>query len=381
MFTLYCAGPTVEFAGNLAGARLLQTAERCGRLGCWTYDSRTDVFVWSASLADIFGLALQGPRTSLRVFLDRAHPKDRAKVRRALRSAALGAQRVEWQETVVRPDGSERRLRCCSELAPGRARGKESGLLGVSQDVTDMKRCEEELLHARRMQAAGVLAAGAAHDLNNLLTVIAGQVDLMQGGFVSYEAALAAIGRAVDRSSELTASLLRFCRKNASGVMPVDLGTLVRHSETLLRSLLGKGVAVRVDVKPGPHLVRADPAQIEQVVFNLATNARDAMPKGGEFRMDVFATPGGGGNEGRVVLRCQDTGCGMDDGVRARVFEPFFTTKPPGKGTGLGLAQVRETVREAGGDVAVRSEPGRGTTFEISFPQTRVDPGTPSGPA
>src|SRR5260370_20078007 len=227
-----------------------------------------------------------------------------------------------------------------------------------------MKRCEEELLHARRMQAAGVLAAAAAHDLNNLLTVIAGQVDLMRGGRVSHEVALGEIARAVDGSSELTTSMLRFCRKKAGRAVPVDLGTLVRDSVALLRALLGNGVAVSLYLGSGTHLVTADPARMEQVVFNLATNARDAMPGGGEFRMDVFATPGGG-REGRVVLRCQDTGCGMDDGVRARLFEPFFTTKPPGKGTGLGLVQVRDAVREAGGDVAVRSEPGRGTTFEI----------------
>src|SRR5260370_4313413 len=179
---VYRASAAVEFVRRLTDERHLQAAERCGRLGCWTYDPSTDVFVWSASLADMFGLVLKAPGTSLQVFVDRAHPKDREEGRSALRSAALGGQRVEWQETVVRPDGSERHLHCCSEIAPGCVSGREAGLLGVSQDVTEMKRCEEELLHARRMQAAGVLAAPAAHDLHNLLTALARPVDPLPAG-------------------------------------------------------------------------------------------------------------------------------------------------------------------------------------------------------
>src|SRR5260370_15592187 len=138
---VYRASAAVEFVRRLTDERHLQAAERCGRLGCWTYDPSTDVFVWSASLADMFGLVLKAPGTSLQVFVDRAHPKDREEVRSALRSAALGGQRVEWQGTVLRPVGAERHLHCCSETTPGVLTGLGTRLVGVGQAGTERQSC------------------------------------------------------------------------------------------------------------------------------------------------------------------------------------------------------------------------------------------------
>jgi signal transduction histidine kinase len=162
--------------------------------------------------------------------------------------------------------------------------------------------------------------------------------------------------------------MLRFCRKGSGRARPVDLGELVRQCEPLLHALVGRAVALSVIVGPEPFAIEADPTRLEQALFNLAANARDAMPDGGELRLEVIdASSRAQGIPGWVVLRCSDTGYGMDAETRRRAFEPYFTTKE--SGTGQGLAQVREAVREAGGDIQVESSPGQGTCFEIFFPR------------
>jgi len=218
------------------------------------------------------------------------------------------------------------------------------------------------------MQLIGEAAAGTSHDLNNLLTAIGGQVDLLGAGLAPQGEVLREIRRACDRASRLTWAMLRFCRKGVDRAVPVDLGELVRQCEPLLRALLGRNVALGLAIGPGPLWINADPARLEQALFNLTANARDAMPDGGELRLEVIdAMSPEEGKQGRVVLRCSDSGYGMDADTRRRAFEPYFTTKE--SGTGQGLAQVREAVREAGGDIQVESSPGQGTCFEIFFPK------------
>jgi signal transduction histidine kinase len=218
------------------------------------------------------------------------------------------------------------------------------------------------------MQLLGEAAASASHDLNNLLTAISGQVDMLAAGLAPQADVLPVIRRACDRASVLTRSMLRCCRRGVGRARPVDLGELVRQCEPLLHALVGRAVALSVIVGSGPYSIEADPTRLEDALFNLTANAREAMPDGGDLRFEVFdASPREHEIPGRVVLRCSDTGCGMDVETRSRAFKPYFTTKE--SGTGQGLAQVREAVREAGGDIQVGSLPGQGTCFEIFFPR------------
>jgi len=244
------------------------------------------------------------------------------------------------------------------------------------QDVTDRKRLESELRHSQKMDAIGRLAGGVAHDFNNILTIILGQSELMLnklGEGDRLRRTAESIEKAAVRGSLLTRQLLAFSRKELVKHEIVDLRAAFAGIESMLRTLIGEDVELIVHNEGDECRVRADRGQIEQVVMNLAVNARDAMPQGGQLTVDIRreeAPVGGRGEEpGPVaVLRVTDTGLGMDAATKARLFEPFFTTKAQGKGTGLGLSSAYGIVREAGGDIAVASQPGQGTTFTIRFP-------------
>lgn len=244
-----------------------------------------------------------------------------------------------------------------------------------------LRKSEEELRHSQKMEAVGRLAGGVAHDFNNLLTAIIGYAELISTRVTSNTLARQnadLIRKAGEQAAALTRQLLAFSRKQLLQPKVIDLNALVVEMEKLLRRVIGE----RFDLQTHPDAeigrVKADPSQIEQVVLNLGVNARDAMPKGGELiirtanvRLDKTAAsqisaslvPGD-----YVVLSVTDTGAGMDEETKSHIFEPFFTTKGPGKGTGLGLATVYGIVRQTGGGISVKSEPGRGSTFKIYLP-------------
>jgi CheY-like chemotaxis protein len=247
------------------------------------------------------------------------------------------------------------------------------------------------------MEAVGQLAGGIAHDFNNLLTAILGYAQLLSERPLG-EAALsevAEIGRAADRAATLTRQLLAFSRQQVQKISVFALNDVVTGTEPMLARLLGEDVRVRTDLAPDLGRVRADMGQIEQVLVNLALNARDAMAAGGTLRIEtrnveldgtyVAAHPAGAPGP-YVMLAVHDDGCGMDAATQARIFEPFFTTKPAGKGTGLGLATVYGIVKQSGGFVWVYSDPGRGSTFRIYLPRVEDAPtarpvsGTPQRP-
>ncbi|MCK6447172.1 MAG: PAS domain S-box protein [Planctomycetes bacterium] len=250
---------------------------------------------------------------------------------------------------------------------------------GVVRDVTQRKQLENELLHAQRMEAVGRLAGGVAHDFNNLLTVILGYCELIDpsGPAADVERSRTVIRNACERARRLTAQLLAFSRKAIVAPRIVDLNEVVRDSEQLLRRLIGEDIDVQVELAPNACVIRADVGQLEQVLLNLAVNARDAMPRGGTLRMltrhrDVLANDAGNDSAvapGRhVELEVTDTGCGIEPDALPRVFEPFFTTKNVGEGTGLGLSVVQGAIEQAGGHVRVQSSVGVGTTFFLLFP-------------
>ena len=227
---------------------------------------------------------------------------------------------------------------------------------------------EAQLRQAQKLEAIGTLAGGVAHDFNNLLTVISGHTSMLLEDLPPDSPVvpdLNQIQAAGDRAAKLTQQLLAFSRKQVTQPRVLDLNVVVRGVETLLRRLIGEDVRLKTVLTGHPVWIQADPTQLEQVLLNLAVNARDAMPSGGELGIELREI-----EESEVELRVTDTGNGMDAETLERVFEPFFTTKGVGKGTGLGLSTVYGIVRQAGGRISVDSKPGEGTTFRVVLPKT-----------
>jgi two-component system, cell cycle sensor histidine kinase and response regulator CckA len=248
---------------------------------------------------------------------------------------------------------------------------------GIGIDVTERRVLEEQLTQARKMEALGRLAGGVAHDFNNLLTVISGygQLALESLGTTSTERMtiyLQEILNSSRRASAMTGQLLAFSRRQAVQPKVLDLADLLRNMERLLQRMIGELVDLTVHHSHEPCLIRADAHQMEQVLMNLAVNARDAMPLGGMLDIECSLLPEPLERPGleplQVVLEVRDTGIGMDQSVKAQMFEPFFTSKDKGKGTGLGLSTVYGVISQTGGEIEVDSEPGKGSHFRIYFP-------------
>jgi nitrogen-specific signal transduction histidine kinase/CheY-like chemotaxis protein len=261
---------------------------------------------------------------------------------------------------------------------------------GYGEDITARLDLESQLLQAQKMESIGQLAAGVAHDFNNMLTIIQGHTSklLMDPSLppVVQDSTLAVYG-AAERAAGLTRQLLMFSRKNIMQPRPLNLQEAVAKMNKMLVRLLGETIALRFECKQPPPPIYADPGMIDQILMNLAVNAHDAMPEGGALTIRVeecwvapeYLEHRPEARIGHFVrLQVVDTGCGMPPGVRARIFEPFFTTKEPGKGTGLGLATVFGIVKQHAGWIEVVSEPKQGTTFTIFFPASDESPASPS---
>jgi PAS domain S-box-containing protein len=299
----------------------------------------------------------------------------------------------ETFEQTLAPSGVPRIL--LTTKGPWRdAAGNLLGIIGIGRDITDRKRLQDQLQETQKLESIGRLAAGVAHEFNNQLTVIQGYSALFMEKLDPKDPLrefIEVINRAAERSSAVTQQLLAFSRKQVRHPKVLNLNLVMHGIATLLRPLIGEDISLRQDLDPGLDRVSADQGQIEQVVMNLAVNARDAMPAGGTLTLatrnveldaagpcrDPDIQPGP-----YVMLSVADTGCGMDDETRTHVFEPFFTTKEVGKGTGLGLAMVYGIIKQNGGFIEVDSEPGRGSVFRIYlprmpaiFPLRKSDPG------
>jgi PAS domain S-box-containing protein len=314
--------------------------------------------------------------------LEQIHPDDRQKVA----DAALEAQqtgvgrRVEYR--FRHKDGHWLILESTASVA-GNLGTQDQKLIIVNRDITERKRLESQISLSHQLEAIGRLSGGIAHDFNNLLGVIIGYSEALQQRMSPddpHREAIDEIRNAGQRAAALTQQLLAFSRKQVLEPKVLDLNTIVADVDKILRRLIGEDVDLHIELSPRLARVKADRSQIEQVLLNLAVNARDAMPQGGKLvietadvtlderavRQRPYLAPGP-----YVLLRVADTGCGMDAALQSRIFEPFFTTKGKGKGTGLGLATVYGVIKQSGGYILVESEVGKGTTFEIYLP--RVD--------
>jgi PAS domain S-box-containing protein len=301
------------------------------------------------------------------VFLD---PEEPARLTSAVQTGSWTFRETRWK----RKDSKliTVRLSLTTALCP-------NAYEAVVEDVTPWRALEEQVRHSQKMEAVGRLAGGVAHDFNNLLTVIGGYSDLMSQSISPADplrTPLEEIRKATDRAASLTRQLLTFSRRQVLSPRVLDLNAVIGNMENLLHRLLGEDVEIRTVLAPTLGRVRADPGQVEQVIMNLAVNARDAMPEGGRLLIEsasvvideTYVRHHTGMAPGRyVMLAVTDTGCGMSEEVRSRVFEPFFTTKP--SGTGLGLSMVYGIVKQSGGQVWVYSEIGRGSTFKVYLPE------------
>jgi PAS domain S-box-containing protein len=284
------------------------------------------------------------------------------------------------EEPVTNPDTKETRWFQTIKV-PLRLPGEDAPkLLGVATEITERKRLEQQLLQSQKMEAVGQLAGGVAHDFNNILTAIVGYTDLLSADFAPNDRHLEdleEIRKAARRAAALTRQLLAFSRKQVLEPRVIDMNAVVQNMDKMLRSLISENIDLKTAFASGLSATRADPNQLEQVIMNLAINARDAMPDGGTLTIEtgnaqldetyaarhVAVSPGE-----YVMLAVSDTGHGMDEATKARIFEPFFTTKPVGRGTGLGLSTVYGIVKQSGGNIWLYSEPGKGTTFKIYLP-------------
>ncbi len=293
---------------------------------------------------------------------------------------ALADEVKRWQVDAVRADHSE--IPVEASIAYAQATERQGLYTAILRDVSSRQQLEEQLRQSQKMEAVGRLAGGVAHDFNNLLTVIGASSDfILQSKTLdpdSIREDILEIRKATDRAAALTRQLLAFSRRQLINPQLTDLNGVVDEMRSMLQRLIGEDIKLETYYEEGLGSVRIDRGQLEQVVANLAVNARDAMPQGGtlEIRTET-ARPNeyaslaadGDGSNGFVVLSVKDTGVGMDRSTQAQIFEPFFTTKEHGKGTGLGLPTVYGIVKQAGGDVVVDSEPGYGSELRLYFPK------------
>lgn len=311
---------------------------------------------------------------------EQIHPEDRDKVLKAAADARRTGIGTNLEYRMRHKDGGWRTLE--SRASTIMRDGQVERLVIVNRDVTQRKSLEEQFRQAQKMEAVGRLSGGVAHDFNNLLGVIIGYGEILQEGTPVDSPLRNCVDemlKAGHRAAGLTKQLLAFSRQQVMDPRVLDLNSVVKDMEKMLKRLIGEDIQLKTSLDPDLVRIKADQSQIEQVFLNLAVNARDAMPSGGELRLQTsnfhmdqefvsrYPYPVLVGDY--VLLTISDTGVGMDAATKARVFEPFFTTKEKGKGTGLGLSMVYGVVKQSGGYIEVVSEPGAGACFNIYLPK------------
>jgi PAS domain S-box-containing protein len=362
-----------------AAEERMRFALESANVGIWDMDYGTGVLQWSPILEAQYGFAPATFGRTFEAFMARVHPADRDALLETMGRAARGGTDFSTHHRTVWPDGTVRWVTGAGRIQLDAA-GRPMRGVGISFDVTERHTLEAQFQQAQKMEAIGRLAGGVAHDFNNLLTAILGYCELLLNDLDPADAHvpdILEIQKAGVSATALTRQLLAFSRKEPIQAEVLDLNHIITSMRLLLQRLLGEDVRVVLALAPGPARVSSDRGQLEQVVMNLAVNARDAMPSGGavtirtaNVQLDAaYVAAHVGVNPGpHVALTISDSGTGMSAEVQSHLFEPFFTTKAPGHGTGLGLPTVAGIVARSGGTVTVASELGVGTAFTILLP-------------
>jgi two-component system, cell cycle sensor histidine kinase and response regulator CckA len=355
--------------------RFRQLTENISEVFWMTDPGKREMLYVSPAYETIWGRTCKSLMERPHSFVDAIYPDDRPRVLASIQANSDIPYELEYR--ILRPDCSVRWIR--DRAFPVRdAAGLLIRIAGVAEDVTEKRQLETQLRQSQKMQAIGQLAGGVAHDFNNLLSVIFGHGALLAAAMPSHERlrdSVVEINLAAERAAALTRQLLTFSRRQVFEPRVLDLESVVEESRSLLRRLIGEDVCLTVTPSRGLSRVSGDPDQINQVLMNLALNARDAMPKGGKLTISTREVDFAAGTQTDhpemrpdryVVLAVTDTGCGIAPEIQPRIFEPFFSTKSDN--TGLGLSVVDGIVKQNGGYVAVTSRPGLGTTFSIYLP-------------
>jgi PAS domain S-box-containing protein len=368
----------------------LRRALDAARMGIWFWSVENGTLTWDDNLRQLYGLGPDEQISTYEDFLARVHPDDRERVGSAVRRVLEDGGELDHEFRIVLSDGRVRWIADHGEIRQDE-QGRPVYLTGICTDVTERRVAEDRLRQAHRMESVGRLAGGVAHEANNQMSVVLGasgfilqRTDVPEPVRVDVEF----IQKAAQRTAAVTAQLLAFSRRQILKPEVLNLNALVQNWAPVLRRLMGEDCGVTLNLAQGIGAVRADPGQVEQVLLNLALNARDAMPRGGRISVETFESeltpaytsskPGTSIQTGRyVVLAVTDTGHGMDKETQSHIFEPFFTTKGVGQGTGLGLSTVYGIVKQSGGYIWVYSEPGQGTTFKIYLPLQSVAVSSP----
>jgi PAS domain S-box-containing protein len=359
----------------------LRRALDAARAGVWFWSVEGNTLTWDDNLRQLYGLEPGHRIRSYEDFLARVHQEDREIVGQRIRQALEEETGLNHEFRVVLPDGRIRWIADQGEIRRNEA-GRPVSLTGIGTDVTDRKVAEERLRQAHRMESVGRLAGGVAHEANNQMSVVLGSSEfILRRNDVPepVRADVEFIRSAAERTAAVTAQLLAFSRRQILRLEVLDLNAVIQRWEPVLQRVMGEDCGVILRLASQLGTVRADPGQLEQVLLNLALNARDAMPRGGRITVETFPaeltrayTRGKSGTFIQpgpyAVLAVSDTGHGMDQETLSHIFEPFFTTKGVGQGTGLGLSTVYGIVKQSGGYVWAYSEPGQGTTFKIYLP-------------
>ncbi|HEX6615281.1 MAG TPA: MASE1 domain-containing protein [Gemmatimonadales bacterium] len=353
----------------------LRIALDAARVGVWHWSAAENRLTWDEPLRRMYGLGAGDTVAGYDDFISRVHPDDREFVDGTVRRALAEGGRLDYEFRIVLPDGRVRWIADQGRVVSG-------GMTGTCQDVTDRRAAEEQLRLAHRMESVGRLAGGVAHEANNQMSVVIGAADFILRRAdlpPAVRADTEHIRAAAERTAAVTAQLLAFSRRQILRPQRLDVNAVLERFRPVLQRSMGEDCALVIRQGAEIGAVRADPGQLEQVLLNLALNARDAMPHGGTLTIETAAVElpsdsaglpqGLSPRPGRyALLGVSDTGHGMDRATLAQAFEPFFTTKEVGRGTGLGLATVYGIVKQSDGYVTADSEPGRGTAIRIFLP-------------
>ena len=372
--------------------RRLELAIQSGNFGIWDWDITNNIMVWDDRMLELYGLTAETFPGGIEAWQNGLHPQDRDRTIEECQAALRGEKEWNTEFRVLHPNGTVKHIKA-NGIVIRNSDGNPIRMLGINYDISDQRNLEAQFHHAQKMESIGILAGGVAHDFNNILMAIVSygyMAQTMLKDDPTTQGYIEEILDSANRASELTRGLLAFSRKQVIVPVLVDLNEVVSNVEKMLSRIVGEDIVLNTALSSGELPIMVDVGQMEQVLMNLAANARDAMPDGGHLLIQTDAayvdshyaeTHFFQNADKYAVLRVSDTGVGMDQGTKENIFEPFFTTKEVGKGTGLGLSMVYGIIKQHNGNIRVYSEVEKGTTFKIYLPMVQKKREVTSTPA